>query len=100
MRRLPLVPNETAALARAETWVAALDDAYGRAGIDAKHPAAEPLIAMDRDLRVWERAVAAGHHTPASVGAAARVLHWLGELDGMQKRADKRRRPVTRSLAL
>ena len=96
--RYPSIPGERAACQRAERWLQALDDGFERANIDAKHPAAEPLQMMDRDLRAWERAIARGFHDPVSVGAASRVVHWLQELETTQKRANRSRRGVTRAL--
>ena len=98
--KIPTVPNEAAALARAEAWVAALDDAYGRANITATDPAAAPLLAMDADLRAWSAAVRRGHHDRCSLGACARCLAWLGEFQALQAKANRSRRGVTRALAL
>ena len=97
-RRLPLVPNEQAALRRAEAWVAALDDGYGRAGINAADPAAAPLHDMDRDLRQWTAAVRRGYHDARSFRACARCLTWTQEFERMQSTANTRRRGVTRAL--
>ena len=98
MKRLPLVPNEQAALRRAEAWVSALDDGYGRAGITAADPAAAPLQDMDRDLTAWSAAVRRGYHDARSFRACARCLTWTKEFEAMQSKANRSRRGVTRAL--
>ena len=96
--RIPLIPNEQAALRRAEQWAAAVDDGYGRAGITATDPAAAPLLDMDRDLSAWSVAVRRGWHDARSLTAAARCLTWTQEFQGMQSKANRSRRSVTRAL--
>jgi len=100
MKRYSSIPGESAACQRAEQWLQSLDRAYEASGIDAKHPAAAPLQAMSADLATWERAISRGHHTPTSVGAAARVVNWLWEFQTLQSKANTRRRSVTRRLTL
>jgi hypothetical protein len=96
--KIPTVPNEAAALARAEAWVAALDDGFGRAGITAQDEAARPLQDMDADVTAWSAAVRRGWHDARSFGACARCLHWAQELEAMQRKANRSRRSVTRAL--
>jgi hypothetical protein len=96
--KIPTVPNEAAALARAEAWVAALDDGFGRAGITATDPAAAPLQDMDSDVAAWSAAVRRGWHDARSFGACARCLTWVQEFEAMQRKANRSRRSVTRAL--
>ena len=100
MKRFPPIPNEQRATHLAAKWLQSVDDGFQRAGITAQDEAAQPLLTMDRDLRVWEAAARRGWHNHRSLDAAGRVLHWLGAFTDMQRTANRRRRSVTRGLSL